>query len=125
MAIEAEVEYALRDASIYWEVLHRLIPIAMVGGFVAMTINFRTILRAPTWARRLGLCVYVAAVGFIGAGVAALGLSLFIQSPSQETQILVAALAGSSGQKIFDIYARRIFGVYTRANDVSGDEGGD
>jgi hypothetical protein len=119
-----EVSYALRDAAVYWEVLYRLIPIALVGGFVAMIINFKSVMSAPTWARRLGLCVYVAAVGCIAAGVAALGLSLFVSGPSQELQILAGALAGSSGQKIFDVYARRIFGLYTRSGDASGGKGG-
>jgi hypothetical protein len=117
LAMPAAEGISLADAAVYWDILYRLIPIALVGGGVAMTINMQRVMSAPTWARRLGMCLYVAAVGCVAAGVAALGLSLFLRAPSQEMQILAGALAGSSGQKIFDIYSRKLFGLRSRTSD--------
>lgn len=109
---------AISDADVYWRILARLLPIVFVGGLVAMIVNLTTILHERTWARRLCTCLTCIAVGCVAAGVAALGLSLFIARPSPELELVSAAVAGSGGQKIFDIYGQRLFGRYYRTADV-------
>lgn len=112
----------LSDASTYWKILANLIPLSLVGGVVAMALNLSTILQERTWLRRILGCVCVVAVGCVSAGVAALGLSLFITRPSPELQIVSSAVAGSMGQRVFDIYGRRIFGPSYVHRDESSSE---
>lgn len=117
---------AISDAAVYWDTLARLTPLALFGGVVAMILNLMRAVRCRKWLCRIILCLYVFCVGCISAMVAALGISLFVPRPTPEIELLAAAVAGSSGQKIFDIYAWRIFGSYMgdrRGNPGSqGDE---
>lgn len=102
----------ISNADVYWQILQDLIPLAFVGGTVSVVLNLAKILHEKTWVRRIISTICVVAVGFISAGVAALGLSLFIHSATPEIQIVSAAISGSAGQRIFDVYGRRIFGKH-------------
>lgn len=84
---------------------------------MALVSNLSRIAKERVWARRIFMCLSVVSVGCMGAGVAALGLTMFITDPSVEMELLAGAIAGSSGQKIFDIYSRRLFGRKTREDD--------
>lgn len=110
-----------RSAVDYWEVLRRLVPIVIVGGSVGLCTNLAKIAHEKTWLRRLFMCVSVVSVGCVAAGASALGIELFIRNPSPEIELLVGACAGASGQKMFDIYSRRIFGLQTRYSDRRSD----
>lgn len=113
----AELEQIARTAQDYWDVLSRIAPIAIVGGVVAMVVNLLRIAHERTWMRRLLATLSVVSVGCVSAGVAALGLQFFLQAPTPEVELLAGAIAGSSGQKIFDIYARKLFGLRHRISD--------
>jgi len=112
-----DVNEVVKTASDYWDILCRLTPISIVGGVVAMVINFAKIVHEHTWVARIVMLVSVVSVGCVGAGAAALGISLFVTNPSKELELLAGALAGASGQKVFDIYSRRLFGISTRKDD--------
>lgn len=117
-----EVGQVSKSASQYWDVLARIVPITVVGGGVAVVVNLMSIAHERTWLRRLLSTVSVLSVGCVAAGVAALGLRLFMPAATPEIELLAGALAGSSGQKIFDIYARKLFGLRTRLyDDVTAD----
>lgn len=112
-----ELDAVARAASDYWEVLYRIVPIIVVGGAVAMVVNIIRIACERTWARRALAAVSVVCVGCVSAGAATLGLKLFMPSLSPEIELLAGAIAGSSGQKIFDIYAQKLFGFHSRISD--------
>lgn len=102
----------ISSADVYWQILQDLIPLSFVGGVVAVVLNLAKIFSEQTWVRRILSTMCVVAVGFVSAGVAALGLSLFIHSATPEIQIVSAAISGSAGQRIFDVYGRRLFGKH-------------
>ncbi len=112
-----ELDTIARTASDYWDILSRIVPIAVVGGVVAMVVNILRIAYERTWMRRLLALVSVVSVGCVSAGAAALGLKLFLLTPTPEVELLAGAIAGSSGQKIFDIYARKLFGLRSIISD--------
>lgn len=112
-----DLDAIVRTASDYWEVLYRIVPIAVVGGVVAMIVNIIRIAHERTWARRALATVSVVCVGCVSAAAAALGLKLFLPNPTPEIELLAGAIAGSSGQKIFDIYARKLFGFRSQISD--------
>lgn len=112
----------ISEASVYWGILKNLLPLTLVGGVTAMATNFSRILKKYTWGERVLTSVSVVGVGCVAAGVATLGLSLFLKQPTPELQIVASSVAGATGQKIFDVYAARILGrLYTEANDTSAD----
>lgn len=102
----------IKTAQEYWTLFNNLLPIAVAGGFSAMAVNLLRIAHERTWVSRLIMLFSVIAVGCVAACIGALGISLFVPAPSAEIELLVGALAGSSGQKIFDIYTTRLFGRY-------------
>ena len=107
-----------KTAADYWTVLHRIYPLMVVGGIVGLITNFMRIAHERSWRGKIFTFITVISVGFIAAGTTALGLELFIVSPTLEIELLCASVAGSTGQKMFDLYARRIFGLQnTRATD--------
>lgn len=108
---------ATRTACDYMTVLKHILPVMGVGGFVAFVMHLRQLTYAHTWARRIALCASIIGVGCVSGGVAVLGLSLFLPSPTVEFDLVAAAVAGSAGQKTFDIYGRRLFGWKTRSTD--------
>lgn len=108
---------SVRTAVDYWDVLHRLVPITIVGGLVGLVTNLIRIAHEKTWMRRVLVCCSVVSVACVSAGAAALGIELFLQPTSPEIELLAASIAGASGQKMFDIYSRRIFGIQTRHTD--------
>ncbi len=103
---------AARTASDYWDVLARIVPIAFVGGIVAVCVNLLRIMHEHTILRKLCTFIAVISIGCVSAGVAALGIELFVQTATPEIELLFGAIAGSSGQRIFDMYAKRLFGVH-------------
>lgn len=105
---------AARTAADYWTVIYRVVPLVLVGGFVSFVINLLKITHEPTWRGRLLLLASVISVGCVAAGVSALGLQLFMSNPTVEIELLAASIAGSSGQKVFDIYSKKLFGLTPR-----------
>lgn len=113
---------AISEASVYWGILQNLLPLTLVGGVTAMATNFSRILKKYTWGERALTSVSVVGVGCVAAGVAALGLSLFLKHPTPELQIVASSIAGATGQKVFDVYGSRILGrLYSETKDVSTD----
>lgn len=112
----------ISEASVYWGILKNLLPLTLVGGVTAMATNFSRILKKYTWGERLLTSVSVVGVGCVAAGVATLGLSLFLKQPTPELQIVASSVAGATGQKIFDVYGSKLLGrFYTEAKDASMD----
>lgn len=112
----------ISEASVYWGILKNLLPLTLVGGVTAMATNFSRILKKYTWGERVLTSVSVVGVGCVAAGVATLGLSLFLKQPTPELQIVASSVAGATGQKIFDVYGSKLLGrFYTEAKDVSQD----
>jgi hypothetical protein len=112
----------ISEASVYWDILKNLLPLTLVGGVTAMATNFSRILKKYTWGERILTSVSVVGVGCVAAGVATLGLSLFLKQPTPELQIVASSVAGATGQKIFDVYGSRILGrFYTEAKDMNAD----
>ena len=58
-----ELDTIARTASDYWDILSRIVPIAVVGGVVAMVVNILRIAYERTWMRRLLALVSVVSVG--------------------------------------------------------------
>lgn len=110
-------EQHIKTAETYWQLFNNLLPIAIAGGFSAMAVNLLRIAHEKTWVSRIIMLFSVIAVGCVAACIGALGISLFVPNPSAEVELLVGALAGSSGQKIFDIYTTRLFGQYRNRNE--------
>ena len=98
----------------YIAALVRILPVMGVGGLVAVVTQSRVIVMQRTWTRRLLMCLSVLSVGCVSGGVAVLGLSLFFPYPTIEVDLVAAAVAGSTGQKIFDDYSHKLFGFCTR-----------
>ena len=118
------VKEVVKTAASYWEVLSRMIPVTIVGGLVGFATNLMRIAHEPTLWGRLLMCISVVSVGCVAAGASVLGTTLFLDNPTVEVELLIASIAGASGQKMFDIYARRIFGVQgTRHTDKRPGEG--
>lgn len=112
----------ISEASVYWGILKNLLPLTLVGGVTAMATNFSRILKKYTWGERLLNSVSVVGVGCVAAGVATLGLSLFLKQPTPELQIVASSVAGATGQKIFDAYGSKLLGrFYTEAKDANVD----
>lgn len=113
-----------KTAAEYWVVLRRIVPLIFVGGLVSLIINFMRIAHEPTWLGRICAGITTIAIGCIAAGTAALGIELFLHESTIELELMIAAIAGAGGQKIFDVYARRIFGFQnTRATDRLSENG--
>jgi hypothetical protein len=116
--INKVVAESAKTAADYWSVLHRILPIAFVGGFVGLVTNLVRVAHEKTWTGKALACVSVVAVGCVAAGVSALGIGLFLTDAPIDIDLVVASIGGASGQKMLDIYARRIFGFQnTRATD--------
>lgn len=108
---------SVKAASDYVEILIRIVPVMCVGGTVAVITQLRHIAEQRTWARRTLMCLSVLGVGCVSGGLAVLGLSLFLPTPTVEFDIVAAAVAGSAGQKTFDIYGYKIFGWKLRCDN--------
>lgn len=111
MALDPETQDVVKTACDYWVVLARITPVAIVGGFVAFVTNLLRIAHEPSWVGRVLTFISVVSIGCVAAAASALGIELFLIEPSVEIELLVASIAGSSGQKIFDIYAGKLFGL--------------
>lgn len=101
----------ISDARVYWEILLNLWPLICIGGIVAVTTNMAKIKGGGSGYKIVWSLLSVASVGCVSAGVAALGLSLFVTRPSPELQMVSSAIAGSMGQRVFDFYGARLFGA--------------
>ena len=102
----------VKTAADYMTVLYRVGPLAVIGGTVALFTSLMSILRFRGWSSRFFSIIVSMGVGSIAACIAVLGLPLLPFRPTIELEIVVAALAGSSGLKIFDIYGRKFFGKH-------------
>lgn len=111
LPIDPEEVNNARTAADYIERLIQILPVMGVGGVVAVLTQGHRIFLQRTWPRRIFMCLSVVGVGFVSGGIAVLGLSLFLPAPTVEFDILAAAVAGSAGQKTFDIYSRKLFGI--------------
>ena len=111
---------ATKSAAGYWEIIMRVAPVSILGGIVAFLVNLNRITNEDTWKGRLLTFVSVIGVGLVVSGVAVLGLSLWFNSPTAEIDVVVGCIAGASGQKVFDIYSRRLFG--STKNDIESSE---
>lgn len=107
----------MRTAADYWQVLVRVIPVALFGGITAMTLNLFKIAREKTWLHRILMIIAVSSTGALSAVIGVLGISLFLPGTSPEVDIVIAGVCGSLGQRTFDIYGRRIFNLQTRTTD--------
>lgn len=97
------------QATDYLDVLYRIGPIIAIGGIVAMITHLHQIVEQKTWLRRIFTALSVVGVGCVAGGIVVLALPLFWPNPSAEVDILASAVAGSAGQKGFDVIMEKIF----------------
>lgn len=87
----------------YWLELLNLWPLIMIGGVMAVITNLRKLSELPTGKRVLIELFITVAIG-MGAALVAVGvLPLFFENINPKVEIGVAGLAGSIGQKSFDM----------------------
>jgi hypothetical protein len=92
-----------RAASQYWAVLSGLLPVFIIGGLVAMITNLRKVHALPSKQRMAVELVMTGMIGGVAALVAVACLPLMWDGSTPTMEIAIAALAGSYGQKTFDL----------------------
>lgn len=106
-----------REASEYWAAAYNLLPVAIIGGLVAMATNLRKIYAMQGYKRRLAELGLTGLVGGLAAAMAVAILPLVFDGPSTNMEIAIAALAGSYGQKTFDMLTDKVLGKRGRRHD--------
>lgn len=102
-----------KNAQEVWLALYNLLPFVIIGGFAAMVTKVKKIYALPLNPRRRLLeLVITGLVGGMVALVAVAVLPLVFDSDHTNTHLEIAAatLAGSYGQKIYDIILGRVLG---------------
>jgi hypothetical protein len=100
----------IREAGEYWRALYNLLPVFVVGVMVAMTTNLRKIYALPSWQRIIAELILAGMIGGVAAMAAVALLPLVWDGTNPSVEIAIAALAGSYGQKTFDLLTKRIIG---------------
>jgi thiosulfate reductase cytochrome b subunit len=99
-----------RQAGQYWAVLSGLLPVFIIGGLVAMTTNLRKIYTLPSKQRMAVELIMTGMIGGVAALVAVALLPLMWDGSTPTMEIAIAALAGSYGQKTFDLLRLKLLG---------------
>lgn len=104
------VVQSTRNASIYWDILYNLFPLAVVGASAAMAKNIKLILRQSGKCKILFSALNVILIGGVSGSLMVLALSLFT-TPNPDLEIVAAGIAGSLGSKTFSIIGHRLLGL--------------
>lgn len=113
-------EQGLHQAGEYVGVFWRTFPLVIIGGLMALALNFSKVMEMRPWIAKLYTLISVVVVGGAAAFVAVLCIPLFPEwfwvavPKTPESDMVIAAIAGSCGQKVFDVLAWRLFRVERR-----------
>ena len=106
-----------KDASEYLPTLVGFLPLAVIGAIVALITSARKLYELPT-KKRIAVELFITL--FVGAAAAlvAVGiLPLIFGEITPKIEIGIAGLAGSFGQKSFDMLLSRLSGQQRRGSD--------
>ena len=106
-----------KDASEYWSTLAGLLPLAIIGAIVALITSARKLYEMPTKKRIATELLLTLCVGAAAALVAVGVVPLICGNIDPKIEIGIAGLAGSFGQKSFDIVLGRLTGQQRRGSD--------
>lgn len=99
-----------KEAGTYWLELLGLWPLIIIGGIMAVITNLRKLSEMPS-KKRIPIELFITFVIGAGAALVAVGiLPLVFGDISPKIEIGVAGLAGSFGQKSFDLIVKRLLG---------------
>lgn len=87
----------------YWAAIRDVLPLAFMGGVIAVMLHTAEIFATRPWLRALAVLISIFSVGVAAAFCAALALPLMPWA--QGAELFVAAVAGAMGQKFFDLIA--------------------
>lgn len=113
----SETTRITREAADYLTILIRIGPIIAVGGVVAVITHIHQIIEQSTVLKKILTGLSVLGVGCVSGGVVVLALPLLWGNPTPEMDILAAAIAGSAGQKGFDLIAKRFLGQLSTSDE--------
>lgn len=97
----------------YAEVVVSIAPAVGVAAFVAFSVAFRRSYYQKTWKQRIGSIITTVPVGAAAGGVMALAAPYLLETAGPDLVIVLAAVGGAFGIKIFDMIFRRVFGLST------------
>lgn len=97
----------------YAEVVVSVAPAVGVAAFVAFSVAFRRSYYQKTWKQRIGSILTAVPVGATAGGVMALAAPYLVDAAGPDLVIVLAAVGGAFGIKIFDMLFRRVFGLST------------
>ena len=97
----------------YAEIVASVAPAVGVAAFVAFSVAFRRSYYQKTWKQRIGSIVTAIPVGATAGGVMALAAPYLVEASGPDLVIVLSALGGAFGIKIFDMLFRRVFGLST------------
>ena len=106
-----------RQAAEYWAAIVAFLPVAVVGGVVAMVARLRKIKHAPDWKDRILDLIITGLVGAVVAVVTVMVAPLFYSGTSPSVELAIGAVAGSYGLKAFDLLMERILGKGARHHE--------
>lgn len=94
-----------RTFSEYWSAIRDVLPLALMGGVIAVMLHTAEIFATRPWLRAFAVLISIFSVGAAAAFCAALALPLMPWA--QGAELFVAAVAGAMGQKFFDLIVDR------------------
>lgn len=94
----------------YISIIRRLGPLMLVGGVMALILHSSDIMNRRPWFKVVSAIIQIFTLGAAAAFVSALMIPYIpYLSDNPETHLMVAAMAGVSGQKTFDFIQAKIF----------------
>jgi hypothetical protein len=94
----------------YISIIRRLGPLMLVGGVMALILHSSEIMNRRPWFKVVSAIIQIFTLGAAAAFVSALMIPYIpYLSDNPETHLMVAAMAGVSGQKTFDFIQAKIF----------------
>jgi hypothetical protein len=106
-----------KEATDYLYVLQALIPPVIIGAIVAIITGAKKLHKLPTRKRIIMDICLTALVGASAALMAVCIAPLLADNISSKVEIGIAALAGSFGQKAFDLMKDKLSGAPSRYGD--------
>ena len=101
----------------YISIIRRLGPLMLVGGVMALILHSSEIMNRRPWFKVVSAIIQIFTLGAAAAFVSALMIPYIpYLSDNPETHLMVAAMAGVSGQKKFYFIQTKIFKYDTRRN---------
>lgn len=89
----------------YWAAVREVLPLACLGGVIAVMLHTAEIFATRPWLRALAVLISIFSVGAAAAFCASLALPFLPWA--QGAELFVASVAGAMGQKFFDLIVDR------------------